>query len=849
VAGVGRSACRRWFLAAAASLICALQSAPHAWADSHILDNDPEVPLLSNYGGAGLLDTRSARFMPDGYFSTSALISQPDDRFALTFQALPWMELTFRYAINNAIKDTSFSPPLALHDRSFDIKFRLSQETAAMPELAIGLQDFIGTGAYSGEYLVASKRFGDLDFSAGLGWGRLGTGGAALPNPLGLLFHQFDTRPTDSGGTGGTVSVTSFFRGKNVALFGGVQYLTPIRNLSVVLEYSSDRYLAEKQSDGKDFSFPVNVGLNYRPWPGVDFGISWLHKNQLGVRADFFFNPEEDTSSQRSDPMPPFVARDPDAVALLRRARATNPIPGAAPLRFIDLTEPAITQTLNERTLSSATPLATAVPKSIPDAEVASVTPKPIPGFKFVDLTQPEEKSALTAQLIPKEAPLIPQADEPVRLMLAAFVQPSTDPTNTSSFAFSEPTSEQQPEDADNDAKGTMVIALEAQSLEVEGIHIYGDRLSVIIDNEHYRRDTEAVARAARVLSAMAPARIAYFDITTFRKELLLTTVTLTRDQIDSLASEQSSPDNLWLSTIFKPASPNDWTEITHSYPRLDAHYLYPFFDQGYFDPNNPFYFRIGLAADATVTLFPGFAVEGAADGALIDTFNQITRGADSVLPHVRTDVAQYLKKGKYGFSDLQASYTFQPTPELYARLAAGYLEDMFAGVGGELLYRPFGERWALGLDIWDVRQRAFDRLFALHPYQVITGQLTLYYDLPWHDVSLRIHAGRYLAGDYGATFEAVRRFDTGVEIGAWFTLTNVSAQRFGEGSFDKGIIIRIPLEWAGRYATQSVYDLELRSVQRDGGQRLNNVERLYDTTESSTYGAIMNQWNSAFEP
>src|SRR3979409_103857 len=58
---------------------------------------EPEVPSPSNYGGAGLLDMRTARFFPDGYISFSTSFTQPDDRYALTFQALPWAEFTFRY--------------------------------------------------------------------------------------------------------------------------------------------------------------------------------------------------------------------------------------------------------------------------------------------------------------------------------------------------------------------------------------------------------------------------------------------------------------------------------------------------------------------------------------------------------------------------------------------------------------------------------------------------------------------------------------------------------------------------------------------------------------------------------
>src|SRR6185295_1740031 len=127
----------------------------------------------------------------------------------------------------------------------------------------------------------------------------------------------------------------------------------------------------------------------------------------------------------------------------------------------------------------------------------------------------------------------------------------------------------------------------------------------------------------------------------------------------------------------------------------------------------------------------------------------------------------------------LVASHYFKLSPVIYGRVSAGYLEWMYAGFGGEVLYRPFGRRWALGADLWGVRQRDFDGLFSLRNYQTITGHVTAYYALPWHDIHVAASAGQYLARDKGVTFEAFRRFSTGVEVGAWFSLTNVSASRF----------------------------------------------------------------------
>jgi hypothetical protein len=155
----------------------------------------------------------------------------------------------------------------------------------------------------------------------------------------------------------------------------------------------------------------------------------------------------------------------------------------------------------------------------------------------------------------------------------------------------------------------------------------------------------------------------------------------------------------------------------------------------------------------------------------------------------------------------------------------------MFAGGGGEVLWRPEGSRWAIGADLYEVWQRDFDRLFGLQNYHVMTGHVSLYYASPWYDINFALSAGQYLAGDRGATLEVTRRFSTGVEIGAFVTKTNVPAAQFGEGSFDKGIIIRIPLGWVAPIETQGEFDMDLRPVQRDGGQRLLGDATLYGET------------------
>ena len=71
------------------------------------------------------------------------------------------------------------------------------------------------------------------------------------------------------------------------------------------------------------------------------------------------------------------------------------------------------------------------------------------------------------------------------------------------------------------------------------------------------------------------------------------------------------------------------------------------------------------------------------------------------------------------------------------------------------------------------------------------------------------------------ATFEARRTFDSGFSLGGFFTRTNVSAEDFGEGSFDKGLFFRIPFNGLLPGNTRSAYSTILRPLERDGGRRL----------------------------
>jgi membrane-associated phospholipid phosphatase len=219
----------------------------------------------------------------------------------------------------------------------------------------------------------------------------------------------------------------------------------------------------------------------------------------------------------------------------------------------------------------------------------------------------------------------------------------------------------------------------------------------------------------------------------------------------------------------------------------------------------------------------------------LIDNYERFKFTGPSNLPRVRTFQREYLTASEVTMSNLQLTHVGKLSANHYYSVYGGYLEEMFAGVGGEWLYRPFASRVAFGVDVNAVRQREFEQKFGfLDPtYDVVTGHATLYWDTGWNDVEVRLSAGRYLARDLGVTLEMSRMFRNGVKLGAFVTRTNVSAEEFGEGSFDKGVFISIPFDAIFTRSSSSLASFTWRPLTRDGGAKLRRGTALYDVTQA----------------
>ena len=241
----------------------------------------------------------------------------------------------------------------------------------------------------------------------------------------------------------------------------------------------------------------------------------------------------------------------------------------------------------------------------------------------------------------------------------------------------------------------------------------------------------------------------------------------------------------------------------------------------GFFDPEVPLTYQIFAAVRADVNLVAGWGLTAQYRQNISNNFDDVDRVSNSVLPPVRSDIEEYLREGDSGIDHLYLQRRGQLSQNLYYHAFAGILELQYSGVGGEVLYYPFRSRVGFGANVIAAQQRAFDGGFGTRSFETVTAHLSAYWATPFFNYDIAVHAGRYLAGDLGATLELNRTFANGWTVGAFATMTNVSAEDFGEGSFDKGITLSIPFNSLSTGNNRRGNNIVIRPVLRDGGARI----------------------------
>lgn len=410
-----------------------------------------------------------------------------------------------------------------------------------------------------------------------------------------------------------------------------------------------------------------------------------------------------------------------------------------------------------------------------------------------------------------------------------------------------------------------LVQALARQDFKNIRVELDGGVLRLTLTNNRISNLGRAVGRASRTALAFAPAGTKSFHITYTQNEQPVATYEFLNlyklsDYLAGLVDR-----NAFLQTVVvRAATPDDRIESKDQPAMLagltdddqmgidvghdgnmvqvrsedreaNRFRIAPKLGLFFNDPSGALRYELNAAANYDRRLGTGLYLNSALSAKVLETVSGVTQDSNSVLPHVRTDIAEYKRGARIKLNKLMINQYAMPAEHWYSRLSAGFYEEMYRGAGGQLMYVPKDSRWAADLSVDALQQRGFKGWFDARDYRTVTALGALHYRLP-SDMTVTARAGRFLARDQGVRLEFKRRFASGMEVGAWYTKTNgkdITSPGTPTNPYnDKGVFVSISLNSMLLADTQATANIAISPWTRDVGQMVASPGDLYDMIE-----------------
>ena len=391
---------------------------------------------------------------------------------------------------------------------------------------------------------------------------------------------------------------------------------------------------------------------------------------------------------------------------------------------------------------------------------------------------------------------------------------------------------------------------LKLDGIELKTMTLSGSKAKVSIINRKYFNVSQMIGRVVRILSLTTPADIQEFkiNIIDFRSNLFVSEIVIKREDFAERELNFNGPEELW-ETVSISNSENRFYADETGNDRLSWS-LYPYLDTSLFDPDDPIRFTVGAELLARYKFLQSTSISGSLRQPITGTLDDIKRGPKGGLPNVRSDFMYYHRdiSNSLFINNLTLDQYFKPSPNFYALVNFGFLELMYAGVRTEIIWKNNKKPYGVGIDIAQVQKRDTDGGFKLKNEHFNTFLASLYYDFQ-NDWIIKFDGGKYLAGDFGSTISVKRTFNNGWEFGAYATLTDVPFNTWGEGSFDKGLTIKAPINWFTGKKSKSYASATIKPITGDGGAKLHlsREKYLYYSVNAYSTKNIRDNWARVF--
>ena len=245
----------------------------------------------NNHGVLGLINMPTARLYEAGSFGFTFYDGTPDQKMTMTSSPYDWMEASFFYTNIQGRPYPGFEYQ-DYKDKGFNVKFKVKEE-GVLPAIAIGFNDFAGTGFYSSEYIVGSYGIGNIDTHFGLGWGTLNDSNYSFKNPLIYIDNSFASRPKKTQGRGGQFQPSRYFSNEQVSPFYGISY-APSKKILIKAEHDTTKIVDRLNYETPKYKY--SLGIEYTLNNKFTFGLSRERGNFYSLRFVYRSN---DTPSSK----------------------------------------------------------------------------------------------------------------------------------------------------------------------------------------------------------------------------------------------------------------------------------------------------------------------------------------------------------------------------------------------------------------------------------------------------------------------------------------------------------------------------------------------------------------------
>ncbi|MBI4030087.1 MAG: YjbH domain-containing protein [Proteobacteria bacterium] len=393
-------------------------------------------------------------------------------------------------------------------------------------------------------------------------------------------------------------------------------------------------------------------------------------------------------------------------------------------------------------------------------------------------------------------------------------------------------------------------------SAAAEGIYLYRaagdqDKVSVRLELSPDRSYPQQTGRAVRHISNHAGKTVEEISLTPTYLGLRGPSLNFNRRDLEqAFAFNTGSPQEIWHGASFGEDKKTNWQKSLHEYlaeePVLPDFRLMLDHDASLSEEDSGFLFRTSLIGEVIEKISTHFHAGAGARLNIADNLDHLNEFRLLPAMPIRSDVDLFASR-RIALDRLWAGWMTSLNTDLHLSLTAGYLEEMYSGVGGEILYRPFGKTFAIGADAWQTFRRdpLTDLNMGLYGNRVLSGHINAWYEFPDTDITLQARIGRYLAEDIGGTIELSRNFANGSKLSGFITATDSSDFDIFGGATNlySGIKISLPLGSAPIFPDGSASRISAVPLGRDTGQALDAPIKLYEATEQLSLRHISRRW------